>query len=253
MTVGLIINGSSQKLVDELVSKGINTRVLELHDDSLAEQYRKISEFMKHSKRYDIIHCIGSILPLMFARFVNAYLLITIVNQPSPTDLEICSNACRNCFFVSSDGVKAISGIDLVTEERVPEKETGTYYHDIYGRILRENPRENHRPWGHYEVLCEEYPDHKIKRITLWPGKRLSLQFHNKRSEHWFIVSGQARITRDKEQVVLGPFQSVDITVGAVHRIENIGDEPLVFIEVQHGDYFGEDDIVRIEDDFGRA
>lgn len=114
-------------------------------------------------------------------------------------------------------------------------------------------PSEDHRPWGFYEVLCEEHEDHKIKRITIWPGKRLSLQLHNKRSEHWFIVSGRARVTIEKEQMVLGTSQSADIPVGAVHRIENIGDEPLVFIEVQHGDYFGEDDIIRIEDDFGRV
>jgi len=253
MKIGLIITESDKNVVDELISHGINPEVLVLHGEPPSEQYGRISDFMKHSKRYDIIHCIGSIIPMMFARFVNAYLLTTIVEQPSPKELDICSSACKNCFFVSSDGVNALSGIKLVTEQRVPAREIGTYYHDIYGRILRDNPRENHRPWGFYEVLCDAHEDHKIKRITIWPGRRLSLQLHKKRSEHWFIVSGQARVTIEREQMKLGPSQSADIPVGAVHRIENIGDGALVFIEVQHGDYFGEDDIVRIEDDFGRV
>jgi mannose-6-phosphate isomerase len=108
------------------------------------------------------------------------------------------------------------------------------------------------RPWGRYTVL-EDAADHKVKSIEVRPGKRLSYQRHARRSEHWFIVRGTALVTLDGEQHPVGPGGSVDIPVGTDHRIENAGDTDVVFVEVQHGEYFGEDDIVRLEDDFGRV
>lgn len=108
------------------------------------------------------------------------------------------------------------------------------------------------RPWGSYEVLSDE-PDHKVKQIVVKPGKRLSYQKHARRSEHWFIVRGEGFVTLNDARVDVTPGTAVDIPLGASHRIENTGTENLVFVEVQHGDYFGEDDIVRLEDDFGRV
>jgi mannose-6-phosphate isomerase len=110
----------------------------------------------------------------------------------------------------------------------------------------------DHRPWGSYTVLDDD-GTHKVKRIVVAPGKRLSYQRHARRSEHWFIVRGTARITLDGQDAEYGPGASVDIPVGTNHRIENATDTEVMFIEVQHGDYFGEDDIVRLEDDYGRA
>ncbi len=109
------------------------------------------------------------------------------------------------------------------------------------------------RPWGSFTVLDDEAGDHKVKRIVVLPGKRLSYQRHARRAEHWFIVSGEGRVTLDgtDQGVVAG--SAVDVGLGTAHRIENTGDADLVLVEVQHGDYFGEDDIVRLEDDFGRA
>ncbi len=111
---------------------------------------------------------------------------------------------------------------------------------------------EARRPWGHYVVL-EDLPDHKTKRIVVLAGQRLSLQRHRRRDEHWFVLRGQALVTRDDEELLLGPGEAVDIPRGAVHRVRNPGDEPMEFIEVQTGDYFGEDDIIRLEDDYGRG
>jgi mannose-6-phosphate isomerase len=108
------------------------------------------------------------------------------------------------------------------------------------------------RPWGSYTVLVDA-DDHKVKTITVQPGKRLSYQRHARRAEHWVVVAGTGRITLDGDMVEVPAGQAIDIPKGAAHRIENAADEPLVFIEVQLGDYFGEDDIVRLEDDFGRA
>jgi len=107
------------------------------------------------------------------------------------------------------------------------------------------------RPWGRYFVL-EESPIHKVKRIEVQPGKRLSYQRHKFRAEHWMIVQGEGVLTLDgdKKRIVVG--DSVDIAIGQLHRIENTSTHELIFIEVQTGTYFGEDDIERVEDDFGR-
>jgi mannose-6-phosphate isomerase len=113
------------------------------------------------------------------------------------------------------------------------------------------NATEEQRPWGYYEVLSHQ-PDHKVKRITVYPGKRLSLQRHQKRIEHWHIICGSTIVTLNGQELCLGSGQSVDIPQGATHRMENRGTENAVFIEVQTGQYFGEDDIERIEDDYGR-
>jgi mannose-6-phosphate isomerase-like protein (cupin superfamily) len=109
------------------------------------------------------------------------------------------------------------------------------------------------RPWGSYLVLDDDAADHKVKRIVVAPGKRLSYQKHAKRAEHWFVVSGSAKVTLDGVDHLVGAGQAVDIAIGTAHRIENVGDVDVVFIEVQHGTYFGEDDIVRLEDDYGRS
>jgi mannose-6-phosphate isomerase len=111
---------------------------------------------------------------------------------------------------------------------------------------------DNCRPWGFYEVLSDQ-PDHKVKRITVYSGKRLSLQRHQRRSEHWHIVTGNAIMTLDDREIPMQAGDSIDIPQDSLHRIANPGRVDLVFIEIQRGDYFGEDDIERLEDDFGRA
>lgn len=114
------------------------------------------------------------------------------------------------------------------------------------------SPRFDQRPWGSFTVL-DQGEDFKVKRIEVLPGKRLSYQQHAKRAEHWFVVQGRAKVTLDGEDLILMPGQAVDIAVGTAHRVENPGELPLVFIEVQRGSYLGEDDIVRLQDDFGRV
>ena len=107
------------------------------------------------------------------------------------------------------------------------------------------------RPWGYYVVLADE-PDHKVKRVVVRPGKRLSLQRHRHRSEHWYAVAGDALATVGERRIRLSPGVAVDVPLGAVHRLENTGDADFSLIEVQTGDSFREDDIERIEDDYGR-
>lgn len=107
------------------------------------------------------------------------------------------------------------------------------------------------RPWGSYTVL-EEGPGFKVKRVTVNPGGRLSLQMHHERSEHWVVIAGMARVTRDQEVFDLKVGESTGIPVKTKHRLENPGQETLHIIEVQNGSYLGEDDIVRFKDDYGR-
>lgn len=111
---------------------------------------------------------------------------------------------------------------------------------------------QDQRPWGYYQVISDE-PDLKVKKIVVYPGKRLSLQRHQRRSEHWYIIHGMAIVTLEANDISLEAGKSVDIPKGSFHRIMNAGTETLVFIEVQTGDYFGEDDIERVEDDYGRV
>lgn len=108
------------------------------------------------------------------------------------------------------------------------------------------------RPWGEYWVL-EDAEKYKVKRILVNPGGKLSLQYHHKRSEVWTIVDGTGTITLDEKIEDYEVGQVVQIPQGVHHRIENRTQKPVVFIEVQWGTYFGEDDIVRIEDDYNRA
>jgi mannose-6-phosphate isomerase-like protein (cupin superfamily) len=113
------------------------------------------------------------------------------------------------------------------------------------------NYRED-RPWGRFEILFEE-AGLKVKRIMVKPGKRLSLQSHERRAENWVVVQGQALVTLGEEIVALEKRQAVFIPEKTKHRMENPGKEELVFIEVQTGTYLGEDDITRFQDDFDRA
>jgi mannose-6-phosphate isomerase len=114
---------------------------------------------------------------------------------------------------------------------------------------LREFDR---RPWGTYTVL-EEAPTFKVKRIEVLPGKRLSYQKHAQRAEHWVVVQGTAKVTLDGNEITIGLGEAIDIPIGTAHRVENPGDDDLIFIEVQRGTYLGEDDIVRLQDDYGRT
>ena len=107
------------------------------------------------------------------------------------------------------------------------------------------------RPWGTFTVL-DEGETFKVKRIEVLSGKRLSYQKHAQRAEHWVVVQGTAKVTLDDREISVKTGEAIDIAVGLAHRVENPGLELLVFIEVQRGSYLGEDDIVRLQDDFGR-
>lgn len=107
------------------------------------------------------------------------------------------------------------------------------------------------RPWGSFTIL-EEGQGYKIKRIEVKPGHRLSLQMHHHRSEHWIVIAGIAKVVRGEEDLMLSANESTYVPRFTRHRLENPGMVPLVLIEVQNGEYLGEDDIVRFDDDYAR-
>ncbi|MFN0064796.1 MAG: cupin domain-containing protein [Chlamydiales bacterium] len=107
------------------------------------------------------------------------------------------------------------------------------------------------RPWGSYTVL-EEGPRYKIKRISVKPLQKLSLQMHYHRSEHWVVVTGTANVTIQEKERIVHEGESIFVPKSAIHRMENPGKVPLEIIEVQVGEYLGEDDIIRLEDIYGR-
>ena len=169
----------------------------------------------------------------------------------------------RNSYAYAQRLVALVGVDDLVVVETddavlVARKDKVQQVKDVVARLKAEQRshavlhREVHRPWGSYDSV-DVGERFQVKRIKVKPGARLSLQAHTRRAEHWIVVSGTARVTRDNDVFDLHANQSTYIPIGAKHRLENPGDEMLELIEVQSGDYLGEDDIVRYDDVYGRA
>ena len=154
--------------------------------------------------------------------------------------------------FLGDDYIdKPFTGDDLKVPIHYLNRDHGwstTKYKTLIANSLKE---VDERPWGKYEVLLDA-PDVKVKRITVNPYSRLSYQYHDKRSERWVIVSGILSVILDDVRIIKTSGESIHIPLGSRHRACNETHEPVIFIEVQTGTYFGEDDITRIEDDYGR-
>jgi mannose-1-phosphate guanylyltransferase/mannose-6-phosphate isomerase len=176
---------------------------------------------------------------------------------------DVVTEDSSDCLLYSSDRLVAAVGLDshVVIETKdailVAPKDRVRDVKRLVERLKkagRSEPglhREVFRPWGSYDSI-DAGERFQVKRLTVKPGAVLSLQMHRHRAEHWVVVKGQARITRGEEVFLLSENESTYIPVGTVHRIENPGSEPLQIIEVQSGSYLGEDDIVRLDDHYGR-
>jgi mannose-1-phosphate guanylyltransferase/mannose-6-phosphate isomerase len=176
---------------------------------------------------------------------------------------DVVAENSKNCLLYSTNRLVAAVGLDghVVIETKdavmVAPKNRVQEVKQLVDRLKkagRSEPalhREVFRPWGSYDSI-DAGPRFQVKRLTVKPGAKLSLQKHAQRAEHWVVVKGTARITRDDEVFDLGENESTYIPIGAVHRIENPGTEPVQIIEVQSGGYLGEDDIVRLDDTYGR-
>jgi mannose-1-phosphate guanylyltransferase / mannose-6-phosphate isomerase len=176
---------------------------------------------------------------------------------------EILAWDCRDNFLLSTHRLVAALGLDNLVVVETPDAILIAHRQDIQkikeitqtlaarGSELYRTHRTVYRPWGTYTVL-EEGPGYKIKRIEVYPQGRLSLQYHHQRSEHWVVISGRAQVTRGEEIITLEANESTFIPTEMPHRLENPWSEATVIIEVQNGGYLGEDDIVRMEDIYGR-
>lgn len=174
----------------------------------------------------------------------------------------ICLDGCDN-LLVSTTGLMTVVGLDNIvavcTKDAVliankcksQEVKEIVRYLKMEKRSEYRFHRMVYRPWGTYDSV-DSGKRHQVKRITVKPNEKLSVQMHHHRSEHWIVVSGTAKVSIDGEEKLLGENQSVYIPLGAIHYLENPGKIPLELIEVQVGSYLGEDDIVRFEDKYGR-
>jgi mannose-1-phosphate guanylyltransferase/mannose-6-phosphate isomerase len=160
--------------------------------------------------------------------------------------------------LVAAIGVEDLCVIETADAMLISKNDQTQRVREVVDELERSGAIEHvchvtvNRPWGNYTVLEEDAEGYKIKRIEVAPGGRLSLQSHRRRSEHWVVVSGTATVTNGDEVITVRKNQSTYIPMGAKHRLENLGDEPLHIVEVQVGDYLGEDDIERYEDNYGR-
>ena len=181
-------------------------------------------------------------------------------NTVNPNHISIDSK--NNLVFGTERIISTIDVEDLIIVDSgdallISKKGSSQKVKQVVAEIKKTTQLHNihlsaHRPWGTYTIL-EDTPGYKIKRIEVKPGKRLSLQKHFHRNEHWIVVSGTATVTVGNETRYVRPNESTYIKMGELHRLENEGKIPVVLIEAQVGEYTGEDDIVRIDDDFKRA
>ncbi|MFQ5714932.1 MAG: glycosyltransferase [Candidatus Scalinduaceae bacterium] len=232
----------------------------------------KKNELLKNA--YALIHMINFDEPFGLSLIEAMACGTPTIAIPRGSITEIIDN--QKTGFLVNDVEEAVAALNRVpginrkdcrkvVEERFSAAKMVDKYLEVYREILQ-TPRPNVRrgesaegmarkacpPWGKWEVLLDE-PNYKVKRITVLPGKRLSYQKHFKRNEHWMVVEGKAVVTIDGKEIYLVKGETIDIPQEAAHRIANKDKKQLTFIEIQQGEYFGENDIVRLEDDYGRA
>ena len=177
---------------------------------------------------------------------------------------DVMLQSARNCYIRSDGMLAAVVGLEdavvVVTEDAVlaMHRDHAQDVKQVVDRLKAAGRHEAvahnrvYRPWGFFEGLIQG-DRFQVKRIVVHPGGKLSLQKHVHRAEHWVVVKGSAQVTRDNETFLLSENESTYLPLGCVHRLENPGKIPLTLIEVQSGAYLGEDDIVRLEDTYGRA
>lgn len=244
-----------------------DTVVLPQHSDNLIIYCGVIDQVLKDKllgDAYALLHPIRLDEPFDLS-IIEAMACGTPVIAFSGNSMPEIVKDCETGYIVESiedalDRLKQVPALNRIrcrlwVEDRFRHDRMVDDYLKIYEEILKmERPRAHHAnpPWGKWEVLLNE-PTYKVKRITVLPGNRLSYQKHFKREEYWNVVGGKASITIDGKDILLTSGQAINIPRGAAHRVANQEQSSLVFIEIQRGSYLGEDDIVRLEDDYGRS
>lgn len=218
---------------------------------------------MEQSQKVSVVPCdigwsdLGSFDSLYEETFNKA-----LGNAVIGLDRPILLDSQNNLIIVQDKRVALVDVEDLIVVDSpdallISKRGSSQKVKEVVAQLKAENsnlleaPMTVKKPWGSYTVL-QDTPGFKVKRLDVKPGARLSLQKHARRQEHWVVVHGEARVTVDSETKVFVRNQSVYIPLGSIHRLENAGQEVLTVVETQVGDYFGEDDIIRLEDDYNR-
>lgn len=259
-----ILAKTQQCLEKSRKAEGKNTFELELDAPSFAEVPDNSIDYaiMERTNQIAVVPCtigwsdIGSWSALGD--------LVPPDTQGNRVNGEALLHDVNNCFIQSSERMIGAVGIDdliivdtpdaLLVADKARSQEVKHLYKELkaQGHEAHKHHLTVHRPWGTYTVL-EEDPSYKIKRIEVKPGASLSLQMHHHRSEHWIVVSGMAKVINGENELFVRTNESTYIPAGHKHRLENPGVLDLVMIEVQSGQYLGEDDIVRFQDVYGRV
>lgn len=252
---GLFLN-ELEKYSPEIFSASIHAYNNAIHNDMVRIKHEDMSAIPDNSIDYAVMEksdCVKVIPSSIGWSDVGSF---DALSQVMPND-------ANNNFILSYKPVNLIDINDLIvidTEDAllISQKGSSQKVKEIVNSYKKSNPelthihRTAHRPWGTYTVL-EDTTGYKIKRIMVKPGKRLSLQKHLHRNEHWIVLSGTATVTVGDKTYLVQPNESTYIKAGEIHRLANLGKIPLTIIEAQVGEYTGEDDIIRIEDDFNRG
>ncbi len=221
------------------MKKHCTTLVVLLHTDPSIERPHKLKPVLSADERRDMLMSLEDVDDVI--RYTYEFQLLDLLKM-GEFDIR----------FLGDDYIdKPFTGDELKIPIHYLDRSHGwstTKYKTLIANSVQEIDK---RPWGKYEVLLDT-DNVKVKRITVNPYSRLSYQYHEKRREQWTVVSGILTIILDDERVFRSPGESIKIPLGAKHRAWNETHEPVVFIEVQTGTYFGEDDIIRIEDDYER-
>ena len=216
-----------------------DTLVVLLHEDPSLERPLKMKPILSVAERIFMLKDLGLADDIISYKYEAVlYDLLKLGNF----DVRFLGDDYKN---------KPFTGDDLKIPIHYLDRSHGWSTSKFKSKIVDSLNEVDERPWGKYEVLLD-VDNVKVKRITVNPGQRLSYQYHNKRKEQWTIVEGNLTIVLDDEKVFRNKGESITIPLGAKHRAWNENDEPVIFIEVQTGTYFGEDDIIRIEDDYAR-
>ncbi|MBY0272788.1 MAG: mannose-1-phosphate guanylyltransferase/mannose-6-phosphate isomerase [Alphaproteobacteria bacterium] len=246
------------------ITTNINSRTLEIDPTTFAEVPSNSIDYaiMEKTKKAAIVPCdIGW-------SDIGTWSAISELSSSDSNGNSIKGDAfihdIKNCYIESNDRIIGAVGLENLIIVDTPDallitnKRNTQDVKNIYSQ-LKDNGHEAHklhktvqRPWGTYTIL-EEGPGFKVKRIEVNPKASLSLQLHHRRAEHWVVVSGKALVVNGDDEFVLEINQSTYIPINNKHRLTNLGDTTLVLIEVQTGDYLGEDDIVRFDDIYGRV
>ncbi len=236
------LSGSSASLASQLADglgpAGVHVLRYDCDPVRAAQLYAAAREF-------DLIHDHLGYATLGYASLVDVPVIATLYAAPDDEQRGMLASSAAVCVACGFEGDDGSFAARFDADEGLVDATIA-----LYEQLLEQ--RENYRPWGFYLIL-EDQPEHKVKRIHVYPQQRLSYQKHRRRSEHWNVIRGTAVVTLDGQDITLVAGEAVDIPVGTAHRVRNPGDEPMEFIEVQTGDYFGEDDIIRLEDDYGRV